>query len=73
MVTVRREKGRGEGEGEIWVEDSKVQTITYKINKLQGCTIHHEEYCQYYKIIIMKYIFKNCESPCYILETNITL
>ena len=35
-----------EGGGEMSVGDEKVQTIMYKINKLQGYTVQHKEYSQ---------------------------
>ena len=35
------------GRDKIRVEDKEVQTIMYKIKKLQGCTVQHRGYNQY--------------------------
>ena len=39
---------RGRRMGKTGVGDEKVETITYKINKLQGYTVQHREYSQYF-------------------------
>ena len=41
-----------EGGGEMSVGDEKVQTIMYKINKLQGYIVQHRKCSQYFIIIV---------------------
>ena len=40
------------GRGKTGVEDEEAQTTMHKINKLQGYTIQHREYSQYFIITI---------------------
>ena len=49
MVTSgEREEGRGNTE----VGDEEVQTTRYKINKIQGYSVQHREYTQYFTITL---------------------
>ena len=45
MVTSGESKG---GKGDIGVGNYEVQTILYKINKLQVYIVQHREYSQYF-------------------------
>ena len=49
MVTSEERKG---GEWQYRGRGLRVQTITYKINKLQGHIVQHRKYSQYFIITI---------------------
>ena len=59
------------GRGKIGVGEEEVQTIAYKINKLQGSIVQHSTiFCSNYKWSI---IYKNFESLCCTPKTNIVI
>ena len=45
------QRGEGRGEGQYGGRVLRVQSILYKINKLQGYIVQHGEYSQYFIII----------------------
>ena len=43
---------RAKERGKTQVEDNKVQTTKYKINKLQGYIVQYREYSQYFAVTL---------------------